>query len=77
MVPAIYLGFALAFLRVLFVIDGKPESVIAWQSFQAVAHLFVGGLFVAWCFQRQDWQKRLFWSLVAVEVLSAAFSFSR
>jgi len=49
------------------------------QAFQAAAHLFVGGLFVAWFLGRPPAQAR--WNLAIAVVLSvielAAFLFSR
>lgn len=40
------------------------------------AHLFMGGLFVAWWLQRLSWQWRLFWLLNAVEVATAVWRLS-
>jgi hypothetical protein len=41
-------------------------------SYQAVAHLYVGGAFVAWKLLKSSFYKTIFWALCAVEVLCAA-----
>lgn len=64
---AIAFGFALIIGR-LFVHPSHPTIADVYKD---VAHLFIGGLFVAWLLQRQPWQKVLFWALCAWEVFVA------
>jgi hypothetical protein len=40
------------------------------EAFQAVAHLFVGGLFVAWAYTKNARYISVFWALVIVEVIA-------
>jgi hypothetical protein len=54
-----------------------PHPVSAQGSYEAIAHILVGGLIGAWLVNRQRW---LLWTVIgfsAVEVLSAAASFMR
>lgn len=48
-----------------------PEHPTAADVYKDIAHIFIGGLFVAWRFQRHPWQKILFWALCLWEVFVA------
>jgi hypothetical protein len=37
------------------------------EAFQAAAHLFVGGVFVAWRYSRRSFHKAVFWGVTIVE----------
>jgi len=65
---------ALAAVRIWMGFNVEPESFQWVQLYKDVAHLFMGGLFVAWWIKRQRWQWQLFWALNAVEVAVAVFS---
>ena len=52
-----------------------PTESFEWlQVYKDVAHLFMGGLFVAWRIVRQKWQKYLFVGLCALEIVVAVAS---
>ena len=71
---AILIGSVLAAVRIWMGLNIEPE-VFEWlQAYKDVAHVFIGGLAVAWWFQRSDWQWWLFWALNAVEVSVAILS---
>jgi hypothetical protein len=65
---------AIIAIRVWMAAAVPPESPTWIDVYKDVAHLFVGGLFVAWYIQRGRWQWRLFWLLNAVEVAAAVYS---
>jgi hypothetical protein len=52
----------------------SPQPVRVDSIFKDVAHVFIGGLFVAAWIQRQRWQWVTFWALNAVEVAVAVWS---
>lgn len=68
------IGFVLVFLRVYLGFHVEPEPFTWFQLYKDAAHLFMGGLAVAWWFQRTRWQWWLFWALNAVEVAVAVLS---
>jgi hypothetical protein len=52
-----------------------PPDTFAWsQAYKDVAHLFMGGLFVAWRYARRGWQIRLFVAMCVLEVAVAVLS---
>lgn len=67
-------GLLLAASRIWLGMNYAPESFDWVQAYKDVAHLFMGGLAVAWWLQRHKWQWRLFWLLNAVEVAVAILS---
>lgn len=71
---AIAFGLLLAAIRIWIGFSVPPESFSLVQVFKDVAHLFMGGLFVAWYIQRQSWQFWLFWWLNILEVVVATLS---
>lgn len=48
MYPVIIFAVVLGLLRVLIGITVEPEPITWVGAYKAVAHLFMGGLFVAW-----------------------------
>jgi len=66
MKPFLIIAVAVALLiGRLFVHPGTPTRVDIYKD---AAHLFVGGLFIAWRIQRNRWQAILFWLMCAWEV---------
>lgn len=68
------IGIALALARVWIGASIEPEAFHWIQVYKDAAHLFMGGLAVAWWFGRHRWQWWLFWSLNAIEVAVAVWS---
>ena len=71
---AVITAIVLIAIRVWMAVEIPPESPNWIDVYKDVAHLFMGGLFVAWYIQRLKWQWRLFWILNAVEVAAAVYS---
>jgi peptidoglycan/LPS O-acetylase OafA/YrhL len=67
-------GLLLVVGRVWLGMHHPPESFEWIQAYKDTAHLFMGGLAVAWWFQRKRWQWWLFWALNVVEVAVAILS---
>ncbi len=67
-------GLALIIVRVWIGFSVPLESITFVDLYKDVAHLFMGGLAVAWWLQRNRWQWWLFWALNAVEVVVAVWS---
>ena len=67
-------GAMLAIGRVWIGVSIPPESLTFVDLYKDVAHLFMGGLAVAWWFQRERWQWNLFWALNVIEVAVAVLS---
>lgn len=70
----ITIGVVLAILRIWIGSISEPEAFHWVQAYKDAAHLFIGGLAVAWWIQRQKWQWRLFWILNIIEVTVAILS---
>lgn len=70
----IFIGLILAVIRIWMGINITPGAFDWTQVYKDMAHLFMGGLAVAWWFNRYKWQWRLFWFLNAVEVAVAILS---
>ena len=70
----IAVGVVLAIIRIWMGFAVEPESPSWVDVYKDVAHLFIGGLAVAWWHARHRWQWRLFWSLNVVEVAVAVLS---
>lgn len=51
-----------------------PAAPTIAEVYKDAAHLFVGGLFVAWRIQKNKWQKYLFIIMCAWELLIASGS---
>lgn len=73
-IASVLAGLLLIAMRIVIAVRFPPESASMVGSYQAVAHLFVGGLAVAYYFQRKRWQAVLFWLLIAVEISAAVLS---
>lgn len=54
-----------------------PHPVSLQGSYEAMAHIVVGGLIGAWLVNRQRWLLWTFLGFSAIEVLSAGASFMR
>jgi hypothetical protein len=74
MKQTIAFGLLLAVGRIWIGMNHAPESFQWLQVYKDAAHLFMGGLAVAWWFNRHPWQWWLFWSLNVVEVAVAILS---
>lgn len=74
MKATIAIGIFLVAFRVYIGLTVPPEPFHWTQGFKDTAHLFMGGLAVAWWQQRHPWQWWLFWALNAVEVAVAVWS---
>jgi len=70
----ILFGVLLAIGRVWIGVTVPAEALTVVDVYKDVAHLFIGGLAVAWWLQRERWQWYLFWLLNAVEVGVAVLS---
>lgn len=70
----IIIGVLFGIARVWLGFNVEPESFEWAQAYKDAAHLFIGGLAVAWWFQRKWWQWNMFWALNAVEVVVAVWS---
>jgi len=68
MKTTVAIGLVLAVARVWIGFNVEPESFAWSQAYKDVAHLFMGGLAVAWWIKRLRWQWWLFWALNIVEV---------
>jgi hypothetical protein len=72
-VAVIIISIALAVVRPFL----APHAVSMQGSYEALAHVFVGGVFGAWMVNRERW---LLWTglgITAVEILSAIASVFR
>lgn len=67
-------GLLLIVSRIWMGLNIEPDPFHWVQAYKDVAHLFMGGLFVAWWVKRHRWQWWLFWVLNAVEVSVAVWS---
>lgn len=74
MKTTIAFGLLLAASRVWLGATVEPEEFQWVQVYKDIAHLYMGGLAVAWWYKRYKWQWWLFWSLNAVEVAVAIWS---
>jgi len=74
MVPTIAFGLVLAASRIWLAFEVEPEAFSWLHVYVDVAHLFMGGLAVAWWHQERKWQWYLFWFLNVVEVAAAVGS---
>jgi len=74
MIYTILLGVLLALSRIYLGFNVEPEEFHWISVYKDTAHLFMGGLFVAWYIKRYKWQWYLFWALNIVEVAVAVFS---
>lgn len=74
MKTTIAIGILFIVTRIWIGMTVEPESFHWVQAYKDAAHLFIGGLAVAWWFNRHRWQWRLFWLLNAVEVAVAVLS---
>lgn len=68
------IGVVLAATRVWIGFNIEPEPFHWVQAYKDTAHLFMGGLAVAWWIKRLRWQWYLFWGLSIVEVIVAVAS---
>lgn len=66
---AIAVLFAVA--RIWVGLNFTPEPFHWLQAYKDAAHLFMGGLAVAWWLQRFRWQWWTFWALNVIEVAVA------
>lgn len=64
----ITIGVILGAMRVWMGFTFPPEDFQWLQAYKDAAHLFMGGLGVAWWIQRQTWQWVLFLLLSVLEV---------
>lgn len=67
-------GIALACLRISLALEHPPEPFTWFNAYKDIAHVYVGGLGVAWWIQRYQWQLVLFIGINGIEVASAVFS---
>lgn len=74
MKTTIAIGFIIAVARVWMGLNFEPEPFHWLQAYKDTAHLFMGGLAVAWWNNRHRWQLDLFCWLCVVEVLVAAMT---
>jgi hypothetical protein len=74
MKTTIAIGVVLAVIRIVMGATSEPEAFQLLQAYKDAAHIFMGGLGVAWWHMRQAWQWKLFWCLNAVEVAVAVLS---
>ena len=68
------IGVMLGVFRIYMVGNVDPEPFQWIQAYKDAAHLFMGGLAVAWWYGRMRWQWWLFWILNIVEVTCAVLS---
>lgn len=66
--------FVLAASRIWIGYTVEPENFTWISAYKDVAHLFMGGLFVAAWIKGHRWQWTLFWIMNAVEVAVAVCS---
>lgn len=74
MKSTIVIAAVIAAIRVYIGIAMEPEHISFVDVYKDTAHLFIGGLAVAWWIKRLPWQWYLFWLLNALEVAMAVFS---
>ena len=67
-------AFALAAIRGFMVVGVPPRPASLLLSYEAAAHVFVGGLFVAWRYTRDRRRLWLFVALCVIEVVAAIAS---
>lgn len=70
----IIIAVLLIIIRIWFGFIEEPETFTWFQAFKDTAHLFMGGLAVAWWIKRLDWQWYTFWILNIVEVAVAVLT---
>ena len=70
----IVIGMVLAVSRIWVGVNIEPESFQWVQVYKDAAHMFMGGLAVAWWHKQYHWQWLLFWTLNVVEVAVAIWS---
>ena len=68
------IGIVLAASRIWLGFTVEPEAFSWFQAYKDAAHLFMGGLAVAWWVKRLAWQWWLFWILNGIEVAVAVIS---
>lgn len=71
MKQVIVMGLIFAIMRVSFAFVVPPDTFSWFQVYKDLAHLFMGGLSVAWWIQRNKWQWNLFWLMNFIEVATA------
>lgn len=71
MVLVVVCGMLLAGVRIWMGVYVPPEPASLAQVYKDVAHLFMGGLGVAWWLQRLYWQWALFVGLNLLEITVA------
>lgn len=64
----------LAAARIWLGFNVEPEAFQWVQVYKDSAHLFMGGLAVAWWYGRHDWQWLLFCAMCVLEVTVAILS---
>jgi hypothetical protein len=65
------IGFVLVYLRIWIGINFEPEPFHLLQAYKDIAHVFIGGLGVAWYYSKEHWQWHLFWFMCGVEITTA------
>ncbi len=70
----ILVAVILATIRVYIGATIEPPKMDWVDAYKDSAHLFMGGLFVAWWIRRQTWQMAVFVVLNVVEVSVAVWS---
>ena len=70
----ILVAVILAVLRIYIGATVEPPKMDLVDVYKDAAHLFIGGLFVAWWIRRQAWQMVVFVLLNVVEVAVAIWS---
>ena len=70
----ILFGMLLIVIRIWIGCTVEPEQFNWVAAFKDTAHLFMGGLAVAWWIQKHPWQWKLFWVLNLVEIAVAVLS---
>jgi hypothetical protein len=71
---AIFCGIILATIRVYLGFTVEPQHATLFDIYKDVAHLYMGGLFVAWRIQKKRYQFWLFWMMCLLEVAVATLS---
>jgi len=74
MKATIAFAVALSAVRVWIGATVDPEPLSFVQVYKDIAHLFMGGLAVAWWRDQEQWQWRTFWTLNAIELAVALIS---
>ena len=68
------LAVVLAIIRIWIGLTVEPD-VFSWvAAYKDMAHIFMGGLGVAWWLEQKRWQSTLFVAMTALEVAVAGLS---